>query len=208
MKGQLFTVSGPAGVGKGTLVAMALEKDPSLFLSVSCTTREVRAGETEGVTYHYIGNEKFDQMIEDNAFYEWAEVHGNRYGTPCEPVERALEAGRSAILEIDVQGSAQVYRRRPDTIRIFVLPPDWAALRHRLISRARDPLADVKKRIRNALNELRAGLESDYVIVNEDRESAVRDMLRVIHGENAEEFAIAGQKDRILHLIETYEEVN
>ena len=117
MMGRLYTVSGPAGVGKGTLVDLACAMDPSLFLSISCTTREVRPGEKDGVNYHYISEARFDQMVREDAFFEWASVHGHRYGTPCEPVERALAAGRSAILEIDVQGSAQVKLRRSDLSR-------------------------------------------------------------------------------------------
>ena len=95
MTGRLYTVSGPAGVGKGTLVDLACAMDPSLFLSISCTTREVRPGEKDGVNYHYISEERFDQMVREDAFFEWASVHGHRYGTPCEPVERALAAGRA-----------------------------------------------------------------------------------------------------------------
>ena len=135
MMGRLYTVSGPAGVGKGTLVDLACAMDPSLFLSISCTTREVRPGEKDGVNYHYISEARFDQMVREDAFFEWASVHGHRYGTPCEPVERALAAGRSAILEIDVQGSAQVKLRYHPHLRAAAQlagveePPDLARAR-------------------------------------------------------------------------------
>ena len=144
-KGRLFTVSGPAGVGKGTIVQMAIEKDPTLFLSVSCTTREIRIGEVAGVTYHYITEEEFDRMVREDAFFEWANVHGRRYGTPRPPVDEAVAAGRNAILEIDVQGSAQIVLKQPETIRIFILPPDWESLYRRIVERGRDTMEDVKK---------------------------------------------------------------
>ena len=207
MMGRLYTVSGPAGVGKGTLVDLACAMDPSLFLSISCTTREVRPGEKDGVNYHYISEARFDQMVREDAFFEWVSVHGHRYGTPCEPVERALAAGRSAILEIDVQGSAQVKLRRSDTIRIFVLPPSWQALKSRLISRARDPLKDVAVRLKNAYHELEEGLKFDYAIENGEREAAARDLLRVIRAEDPEEFALARQRGKIEALLNGYEEV-
>lgn len=207
MTGRLYTVSGPAGVGKGTLVDLACAMDPSLFLSISCTTREVRPGEKDGVNYHYISEARFDQMVREDAFFEWASVHGHRYGTPCAPVERALEEGRSAILEIDVQGSAQVKLRRSDTIRIFVLPPSWQALKSRLISRARDPLKDVTVRLKNAYHELEEGLKFDYAIENGEREAAARDLLRVIRAEDPEEFALARQRGKIEALLNGYEEV-
>ena len=124
-----------------------------------------------------------------------------------EPVERALAAGRSAILEIDVQGSAQVKLRRSDTIRIFVLPPSWQALKSRLISRARDPLKDVAVRLKNAYHELEEGLKFDYAIENGEREAAARDLLRVIRAEDPEEFALARQRGKIEALLNGYEEV-
>lgn len=207
MTGRLYTVSGPAGVGKGTLVDLACDMDPSLFLSISCTTREVRPGEKDGVNYHYISEARFDQMVRDDAFFEWANVHGHRYGTPCAPVEEALGSGRSAILEIDVQGSAQVKLRRSDTVRIFVFPPSWRALKERLIARARDPRADVLVRLKNAYHELEEGLSFDFAIENGEREGAARDLLHVIHGENPQEFSLARQRARIENLLKSYGEV-
>ena len=122
-------------------------------------------------------------------------------------MEQALAAGRSAILEIDVQGSAQVKLRRSDTIRIFVLPPSWQALKSRLISRARDPLKDVAVRLKNAYHELEEGLKFDYAIENGEREAAARDLLRVIRAEDPEEFALARQRGKIEALLNGYEEV-
>lgn len=202
MKGRIVTVSGPAGVGKGTLVEIAMKKDPDLFLSVSCTTREIRVGETAGVTYHYISEEEFTRMVEADEFFEWANVHGHRYGTPCPPVYKAAEEGRNAILEIDIQGSAQVAAKKPDTVRIFILPPDWPTLRQRIIDRGRDTMEDVEKRLRNAVGEIKASLDCDYIITNFDKFEAAENLLHVIYGdERAQEFAIENQRDAILKLL-------
>ncbi|MBE5766339.1 MAG: guanylate kinase [Clostridiales bacterium] len=205
-KGRLFTVSGPAGVGKGTIVKMAIEKDPTLFLSVSCTTREIRADEVAGVTYHYISDEEFDRMVSEDAFFEWANVHGRRYGTPRPPVDEAVAAGRNAILEIDVQGSAQIVLKQPETIRIFILPPDWESLYQRIVDRGRDSMEDIKKRMRNALGEVKESLNCDYVLTNYTREETRDNFLRILGGEDAKEFSIEAQRENILNLINTYHE--
>jgi len=206
MKGRLFTVSGPAGVGKGTIVKMAIEKDPTLFLSVSCTTREMLAGEEAGVTYHYISEEEFERMVREDEFFEWAHVHGHRYGTPRPPVDKAVEAGRNAILEIDVQGSAQIALKQPDSVRIFILPPDWDSLRERIVDRGRDTKDDIKRRMRNALGEIKESLKCDYAITNYTREETRDNFLRILNGEDVREFSVEAQKEKILNLINTYKE--
>ena len=191
MMGRLYTVSGPAGVGKGTLVDLACAMDPSLFLSISCTTREVRPGEKDGVNYHYISEARFDQMVREDAFFEWASVHGHRYGTPCEPVERALAAGRSAILEIDVQGALQVQKNYDDGVYIFILPPSLEELKKRIRGRGSETEETMARRLGEALHEIHNIDKYDYRVINEDLDTAI-DRVRAII--TAEQCKINGEE--------------
>ena len=132
-RGKTFIICGPSGVGKGTVVARLLASDPSLYFSVSATTRPPRHGEVDGVHYHFLSMEQFEKWIEEDQFLEHAQFVGNRYGTPQLYVDKAMEQGRDVLLDIEIQGADQVKQKRPETVRIYVAPPSWAELERRLI---------------------------------------------------------------------------
>lgn len=172
-RGFLFIVSGPSGAGKTTLSGAALKAFPDLKLSVSCTTRRPRGGEIEGVDYQFVDAARFDAMIDEDDLAEWAEVHGHRYGTPRSPLDRALAEGRDMLLDIDVQGAAQLRRLYPEAVAVFLMPPDRATLESRLRGRGTDSEATVRRRLDNACREIRCAADYDHVIVNRDRDEAI-----------------------------------
>src|SRR5262245_44970537 len=153
---KVFVITGPSGVGKGTLISKLLERVSDLELSVSATTREPRTGERNGRDYHFLAPEEFDRKIEAGDFLESAVYSGNRYGTLRAEVERRLEGGRSVVLEIEVQGARQVREAMPESVQVFIAPPDPVALRHRLESRGTDSLEAIDARLRVAESELAA----------------------------------------------------
>lgn len=177
--GLMFVVSAPSGTGKTTVVERLVQKLPDLSLSRSYTSREMRAGETHGVDYNFITRTRFEAMIGDQAFLEWADVFGNLYGTCAADVERELASGRDLVLVIDVQGARQVRQMRRGTVGVFVLPPSFAALEQRLRGRSKDSEAAIRRRLATARDEIAAVEEYDYVIVNDELESCV-DRLRAI----------------------------
>ena len=170
---RLFVVSGPSGVGKGTLLARVRELRSDLGLTVSATTREPRPGETDGVSYHFLTEEEFDRRVAAGDFLEWACVHGHKYGTLRSEVERNLSAGRSVILEIDVQGALNVRRVFPDAVLVFILPPSMEVLESRLRGRGTEAEADLELRLADAAGEIELADEYDERIVNDDLERAV-----------------------------------
>lgn len=166
--GKLTVIAGPTAVGKGTVVRRILETHPDIELSVSATTRLPRPGEQHGVDYYFLTNEEFDQMVVDGNMLEFAVVHGaNRYGTPREPVERNLAAGRQMILEIDIQGARQVRKSMPDALLVFIAPPSWDELKRRLSMRGTEDSAEQDRRLDTAKLEMQAQDEFDAVIINE-----------------------------------------
>jgi guanylate kinase len=167
-EGVLFVVSGPSGAGKSTLVRAAMARIPGLAFSVSATTRAPRPGEAEGVHYHFLTPGAFDRLVEQDAFIEHATVYDRRYGTLRDPTEEALRSGRSLVLDIDVQGAAQVRARKPDVVTIFVLPPTLGALEQRLRARNTDDEATVRRRMEQAALQLRGAGDYDYLVVNAD----------------------------------------
>lgn len=169
-RGLLLILSSPSGAGKSTLTRLLLQEErESLFLSISVTTRRRRPSEVEGVHYHFIDQKRFTAMRERSELLEWAEVHGNLYGTPRLPVEEALESGRDVLFDIDWQGAEQVGRAMPgDVVSVFVLPPSMRELRARLERRAEDDGAAIAKRLANARDEIGHWRDYDYVIVNDD----------------------------------------
>jgi len=171
--GLLLVLSGPSGVGKGTICRRLIECDPSLYLSVSMTTRPPRAGEKEGEDYFFVSEERFLQLITQDELLEWARVYSYYYGTPLGPVVEARAAGRDVILEIDVQGGFKVRERVPDSILIFILPPSLEELRVRLTQRGTESSAAVEERLRWAQKELSFYRDYDYAIVNERVEDVV-----------------------------------
>ncbi len=173
-RGDIFVISAPSGSGKTTICRELLSRVEGLSLSVSCTTRERRPGERDGVDYYFVDEEKFGNMLNSNEFLESASVYGSRYGTSRGRVEAIVSKGLDAVLEIDVQGGASVKAAVPDAVRIGILPPDWETLRARLTSRARDSREEIERRLAAARREIVALGDYDYLVVNDDLETAVR----------------------------------
>lgn len=171
-RGALFVVTGASGTGKTTLVKAALDAIPSLRWSVSATTRGARTGEVDGTDYRFVSHERFTELVESGEMLEWAEVYGNCYGTPRSPVDDALAAGHSILLEIDLQGARQVKTAAPDAVLIFVLPPSVAALEARLRGRATDSDEVIARRVQEARLQLQGAGEFDYLVMNDVLEHA------------------------------------
>jgi guanylate kinase len=177
--GRLTVLAGPTAVGKGTISAYVREHYPQVWLSVSATTRAPRPGEVDGVHYHFVDAATFDAMVERDELLEWAVVHGvHRYGTPRRPVEQALADGRTALLEIDLQGARQVRKAMPDAQFVFLAPPSWEELVRRLVGRGTESATERERRLSTAREELAAEPEFDVSIVNDDVESAARALVR------------------------------
>lgn len=179
MSGNLFIVSAPSGAGKTTLVRL-LESDPHIGVSISHTTRSPRPGEQNGREYHFTNLPAFLAMAEKNEFLEWAEVHGNHYGTSKRWIETEMARGKDVLLEIDWQGARQVRKAYPQATGVFVLPPSMAVLRARLSGRGTDSAETVARRIAAARDEIRHAEEFDYVIINDDLHQALADLKAVV----------------------------
>ena len=167
-RGRLFVISGPAGAGKSEIVKAVLSKHPDVRLSVSCTTRAPRPGEMDGVSYHFVTEERFRQLIDENAFYEWAHVHQNHYGTLKSTVQQELSAGNDLILEIDVQGCLQAMAQDSTVTGIFVSPPSRENLEQRLRSRGTETEESIRVRLGNVAREIATAYQYHYVIIHQD----------------------------------------
>ena len=172
-QGQLTVITGPSGVGKGTLVKRLLERNPNIWLSVSATTRSPREGEQAGISYFFQSRERFDALIADGGLLEWAEFAGNCYGTPRGPVEAQLATGRPVLLEIELEGARQVRRSFPDAVQIFLAPPSFEELERRIRGRGTDLEEAILRRLARAQEELNAKAEFDAVVVNDDLDQAL-----------------------------------
>ena len=183
-KGLLFVISGPSGVGKGTICKKLLERRKELKLSVSVTTRAPRPGEIDGVHYHFTDVDEFRKMISKDAFLEYAEYVGNFYGTPKKFVDEAMEQGKDVLLDIEIQGAMQVCAKRPETVRIFIAPPSWKELERRLTARGTDSPEKVQKRLLRAQVELEMARDYDYFVVNDTVENAVNELRAIMCAEH------------------------
>lgn len=187
-RGRLFIISGPSGVGKSTITERVVERTGAT-LSVSVTTRRPRQGETDGEDYLFVGADRFGEMIDREELLEWAEVHGNYYGTPAAPVAEANAAGKTVVLEIDVQGGLQVAQRRPDAVGVLIVPPSDDELRRRLTGRGTDDDDVVARRLAKARDEMEAARTSGryaYEVINDNLDEAVERVVRIMQQENAD----------------------
>ena len=187
-RGKLIILSGPSGVGKGTVIEALMEDYQDIAYSISATTRKPRAGEEDGVDYFFLSEAKFKEMVAENEFIEWAQVHGNYYGTPKSYVEETLNAGQDVILEIDIQGAVQVKEKCEqgacaEGIFIFLAPPSLAELENRIRERDADSEAEMELRMDNATEEIKMAEEYDYVVVNDQVEQAVEKIKAIIIAE-------------------------
>jgi guanylate kinase len=182
----LLVLSAPSGGGKSAVLARLLETDPSITYSVSYTTRERRGHEVDGEDYHFVTLKRFNEMIEAQAFYEFAKVHGHMYGTSAEAIDRALCGGKDVAMDIDVQGGLNIHRKRPqDSVLIFLMPPSMSVLESRLRGRASDNEEAILLRLRNAEREMEHWKSYDYMIVNEDLDATVLEVRKIVDAERA-----------------------
>ena len=182
-KGFLLVISGPSGVGKGTVLHDLMNTQTNLVYSVSATTRKKRDGEIEGVSYFYISHEEFEKMIEEDKFLEYAHVHNNYYGTPKDFVENKINEGKIVILEIDVQGAINIKKNTDNGVFIFLAPPSLTELKNRIVGRGTETDEDIKIRMHNARKELEHINDYDYLVVNDHLNTAITSVNEIINAE-------------------------
>lgn len=178
--GNLFVISGPSGAGKGTLVARLVEEVPDAWVSVSATTRAPRPGEIDGVHYRFMTTDEFSSLVERDGFLEWAEVHGNYYGTPIDPIRQHMAKGGQVVLEIDVQGALQVRERIPEAHLVFIEPPSLEELERRLRGRGTETEDVIRMRMENAKVELSVKMEYDIRLVNDNLDESVNTLVGIV----------------------------
>jgi guanylate kinase len=200
-RGILFVVSSPSGGGKGTLIQRVLNTVPDLSYSVSYTTRAPRSGEVDGREYFFVTPEKFEQMVDDDEFLEWAHVHCKLYGTSRQQVCGEIAAGRDIVLEVDVQGAASVKQLLADSVSIFILPPSFEVLRQRLVARGTDSPEELELRLRNAPTELKDYEAFQYVIINDDATQAAERLAAIIYSERTR---LSRQQTQIKRVVEAF----
>jgi guanylate kinase len=200
-RGILFVISAPSGAGKSTLASKLLEAVPGLEFSVSYTTRPRRPHEADGRDYHFIQPARFEQMAREDRFLEWAEVHGEKYGTGRAATENVLARGCDLLLDIDVQGAAEIRRRGVAAVSIFILPPDFATLEARLRARSLEDGGEVDRRLTVAGREAGEFGHYDYLVINDDLERAFEDLRAVVRAERRRVLRCADEAHRILATI-------
>ncbi|MCV6602543.1 MAG: guanylate kinase [Cohaesibacter sp.] len=194
-RGLMLVLSSPSGAGKSTISRHLLDSDRNLQLSVSATTREKRTSEIDGVHYHFTSERHFHAMRERGDLLEWAEVHSNFYGTPCDPVEEALSNGQDVLFDIDWQGTVQLRKAaKKDVVSIFILPPSMDELKNRLVRRAEDKEEVIQRRLENAKVEIAHWDEYDYVIVNDDLERAFKAVSSILEAERHKRERVVGAR--------------
>jgi len=202
MKGNLIIISSPSGGGKGTLIREVLGSVPNVGYSVSLTTRAPRFGEEDGRHYHFVSKLKFEEKINGDGFLEYAEVHGNMYGTSRKQIENITNAGKDVILEIDVQGALQVLDKMPDAVSIFIMPPSFEVLKSRLTARATENSEDLALRLRNAHFEMEQHSRFGYVLINDEVPHAARKLGAIILAERQRRIR---QTDAIQGILDSFE---
>ena len=185
-KGQLFIISAPSGAGKSTICQILIDKIPNLKYSVSFTTRKPRGKEENGIDYHFVSRDEFLEGIHNDMWAEWAQVHGNYYGTSAELIDEFLYQGKDVLLDIDVQGASQILQRYPDSVSIFIKPPSFKVLRARLVKRGTDSREDVEQRMVNAQQELSQAVNFHYVVINDQLNDAIKELTTIINSNRAE----------------------
>ncbi len=177
----VFVIAGPSGVGKGTVLREFMSRAPDCWVSISATTRPPRPGEVDGIHYYFVSDNRFDEMIVGNELLEWAVVHGkHRYGTPRLPVEEAVAAGKTVILEVDLAGARQIRHSLPEAQQIFLLPPSWEELEHRLRGRGTESPEQIERRLATARTEMEAQSEFDMVVRNDSVSRATDELLHIM----------------------------
>jgi guanylate kinase len=204
MTGNLFIISSPSGGGKGTLIREVLRIVPNIGYSISFTTRKIRVGEEHGKHYFFVGREEFENLIERGEFLEYAEVHGNFYGTSKSQVEKMTREGVDVILEIDVQGADSIRAKMPKAVSIFILPPSFEVLKARLVKRQTESDEELSLRLKNSRGEVEDYKDFDYVIINDEVEKATNDLKTAIL---AERLRKDRQIEKIETILETFEKI-
>lgn len=182
-KGMLLVISGPSGTGKGTLIELLRAEDPSFAFSVSATTREPRQGEVDGVHYHFMTQERYDQLVEEDAFLEYARVHTGCYGTLKSEVYERMEQGQNVLLDIDVQGALNVMKKEPECVSVFILPPSYKELRRRLVERGTETPEQIEVRMNNARKEIALKDHYQYQIINGELTEAYALLKAIVQAE-------------------------
>ncbi len=198
---MIIVISAPSGAGKTTLIERLLESDKSIMFSISTTTRSMRKGEVDGVSYHFVSRETFLEMKENGEFHEWAEVYGNYYGTTKKEVDRIRKKGKIPLFDVDIQGSRNLRKQVKDGVFIYIIPPSLSVLKKRLIGRKTEDIEQINLRLKNAYDEISEYVNFDYIIINNDLDSAFERLRSVII---AEKCRLINIKEKIENILEGF----